>query len=48
MADTPSAATRTVMRAETLKQYASEAGFSNVSVLEQIEHPMLRFYRLDR
>jgi 2-polyprenyl-3-methyl-5-hydroxy-6-metoxy-1,4-benzoquinol methylase len=46
MAETPSAATGTVMRADTFRTYAVEAGFSSVEVLEQIEHPMLRFYRL--
>jgi 2-polyprenyl-3-methyl-5-hydroxy-6-metoxy-1,4-benzoquinol methylase len=46
MAEQPSAATGTVMRADTFRGYAMQAGFSNVEVLEQIEHPMLRFYRL--
>ncbi len=46
MAEQPSAATGTVIRPATLRQYANEAGFSSVEVLEQIDHPMLRFYRL--
>lgn len=46
MADQPSAATGTVLRPATMRRYASEAGFSAVDVLEQIEHPFLRFYRL--
>jgi len=33
------------MRADTLRQYASEAGFRNVEVLP-IEHFFFRFYRL--
>ena len=45
MADTPSAGTGTVMRAETLRGYAAEAGFAEVEVLP-IEHDVLRFYRL--
>jgi SAM-dependent methyltransferase len=44
-ADTPSAATGTVMRADTLRRYASEAGFAEVEVLP-IEHETFRFYRL--
>jgi 2-polyprenyl-3-methyl-5-hydroxy-6-metoxy-1,4-benzoquinol methylase len=46
MAEQPSAATGTVIRPSTMRRYASEAGFSNLEVLEQIEHPFLRFYRL--
>jgi 2-polyprenyl-3-methyl-5-hydroxy-6-metoxy-1,4-benzoquinol methylase len=46
MVDQPSAETGTVMRRSTLERYASEAGFSHVSVLP-IEHDFLRFYRLD-
>jgi 2-polyprenyl-3-methyl-5-hydroxy-6-metoxy-1,4-benzoquinol methylase len=45
MADEPSAATGTVMRASTLERYAREAGFERFEVLP-IEHPLLRFYRL--
>jgi 2-polyprenyl-3-methyl-5-hydroxy-6-metoxy-1,4-benzoquinol methylase len=46
MAERPSAATGTVMRAGTLRRYAAEAGFRAVEVLDAIDHPMLRFYRL--
>jgi 2-polyprenyl-3-methyl-5-hydroxy-6-metoxy-1,4-benzoquinol methylase len=41
----PSAATGTVMRTDTLRRYASEAGFAEVEVLP-IEHEVFRFYRL--
>lgn len=47
LSDQPSAATGTVMRPDTMRRYAREAGFASVTVLEQIDHPMLRFYRLD-
>ncbi|WP_158059306.1 SAM-dependent methyltransferase [Halorussus halophilus] len=46
MADQPSAATGTVMRADTVREYADEAGFSSVEVLP-IENFFFRFYRLD-
>lgn len=45
MADTPSAATGTVMRPATLERYAREAGFTSVEILP-IEHDLFRFYRL--
>jgi SAM-dependent methyltransferase len=45
LADTPSAGTGTVMRADTLRRYATEAGFTDVEVLP-IEHEVFRFYRL--
>lgn len=45
MAEQPSAATGTVMRLDTLRQYALEAGFSDVEVLP-IDHFFFRFYRL--
>lgn len=44
-ADTPSAETGTVMRADTLRQYATEAGFRRVEILE-IANLFFRFYRL--
>lgn len=44
MAEQPSAATGTVMRADTMRAYAAEAGFSDVTVLP-IEHDLFRFYR---
>ncbi len=43
--DQPSAATGTVMRPHTLRQYADAAGFSRAEVLP-IEHDVWRFYRL--
>lgn len=45
MADEPSAGTGTVMRTNTLRQYAQSAGFSNVEVLP-IENFFFRVYRL--
>jgi 2-polyprenyl-3-methyl-5-hydroxy-6-metoxy-1,4-benzoquinol methylase len=46
MAEQPSVGTGTVMRPQTLRAYALEAGFREVTVLP-IEHPSFRFYRLD-
>ena len=45
MAEQPSAGTGTIMRPDTLRRYASEAGFRDVEILP-IEHPFFRFYRL--
>jgi SAM-dependent methyltransferase len=45
MADTPSAGTGTVMRTDTLREYATAAGFQHLDVLP-IDHPFWRFYRL--
>jgi hypothetical protein len=45
MADQPSAATGTVMRASTLERYAHDAGFTDVEVLP-VDHPQFRLYRL--
>ncbi|MGH7843659.1 MAG: class I SAM-dependent methyltransferase [Candidatus Binatia bacterium] len=45
MADQPSAATGTVMRPDTLRRYATAAGFKSVEVLP-IENYFFRFYRL--
>lgn len=44
MATQPSAATGTVMRVETMHEYATAAGFERVEVLP-IEHDLFRFYR---
>jgi SAM-dependent methyltransferase len=44
LAETPSAGTGAVMRPETLRRYALEAGFRDVEVLP-IEHDQFRFYR---
>lgn len=45
MTEKGAAGTGTVMRTDTLKHYAQEAGFRNVEVLP-IEHFFFRFYRL--
>jgi 2-polyprenyl-3-methyl-5-hydroxy-6-metoxy-1,4-benzoquinol methylase len=45
MADQPSAATGTVMRPDTVRAYARDAGFSSVEILP-VEHLFFRFYRL--
>ena len=45
MIEQPSAGTGTVMRADTLRRYATEAGFTEVEILP-IEHDFFRFYRL--
>jgi SAM-dependent methyltransferase len=45
MAEQPSAGTGTVMRVDTLREYAGNAGFRSVDVLP-IEHDFFRFYRL--
>jgi 2-polyprenyl-3-methyl-5-hydroxy-6-metoxy-1,4-benzoquinol methylase len=45
MAEQPSAATGTVMRTDTFRRYAEEAGFADVEVLP-IENEFWRFYRL--
>jgi hypothetical protein len=46
MSEQPSAATGTVMRTDTVRRYAADAGFSSLTVLP-IEHDFFRFYRLD-
>ncbi|MBL0712582.1 MAG: hypothetical protein JJV98_02670 [Desulfosarcina sp.] len=45
MSEQPSSGTGTVMRAETLRQYASDAGFCDVEILP-IDNYFFRFYRL--
>ncbi len=45
MADHPSAATGTVMRTDTLRRYAQEAGFRDVEILP-IDNFFFRIYRL--
>jgi 2-polyprenyl-3-methyl-5-hydroxy-6-metoxy-1,4-benzoquinol methylase len=47
MAEQPSAAVGTVMRPDTFRRLASEAGFEDVQVLEEIQHDAQRFYRLN-
>jgi 2-polyprenyl-3-methyl-5-hydroxy-6-metoxy-1,4-benzoquinol methylase len=46
MADQPSAETGTVMRPDTLRGYARQAGFRDIEVLP-IDHFFFRFYRLN-
>ncbi|MFI7698190.1 class I SAM-dependent methyltransferase [Nonomuraea sp. NPDC049480] len=46
MSDRPSAATGTVMRPDTLRRYAREAGFRDIEVLPIEEFGFWRFYRL--
>ena len=45
MLDEDSAGTGTVMRPDTVRAYATEAGFGRIDVLP-IEHDFWRFYRL--
>ena len=45
MAESPSAATGTVMRPGRLREYAREAGFSDIEILP-VENDSWRFYRL--
>jgi len=45
MVDQPSVGTGTVIRETTMRQYAADAGFTNVELLP-IEHDFFRFYRL--
>ena len=45
MAEKPSAGTGTVMRPETLRTYAREAGFEDIEILP-IDNFFFRFYRL--
>ena len=47
MVDPPAAGTGTVMRVETVRRYAAEAGFGRFEVLA-IEHDFWRFYLLRR
>ncbi len=46
LSEQPSAGTGTVMRPETLRRYADEAGFKDMEILDEVEHDFLRFYRL--
>lgn len=45
MSHQPSVGTGTVMRPDTFRKYAAEAGFSAVEILP-LEHDLFRFYRL--
>jgi 2-polyprenyl-3-methyl-5-hydroxy-6-metoxy-1,4-benzoquinol methylase len=46
MSEQPSAGTGTVMRTDTVRRYAADAGFAKLDVLP-IEHDFFRFYRLE-
>jgi len=46
LSEQPSAATGTVMRPDTFRRYAAEAGFKQVEILDHVKHDFLRFYRL--
>ncbi|AOY58797.1 MULTISPECIES: class I SAM-dependent methyltransferase [Desulfococcus] len=46
MAEQPSAATGTLMRPDTLRQYARQAGFRDIEILP-VENDFFRFYRLN-
>jgi 2-polyprenyl-3-methyl-5-hydroxy-6-metoxy-1,4-benzoquinol methylase len=45
MNEQPSAGTGTVMRPDTLRRYARDAGFSDIEILD-IDLPLQRYYRL--
>jgi hypothetical protein len=47
LSESPSAATGTVMRPDTLRRYAQEAGFQDIEILP-IEHDFFRVYRLTK
>jgi hypothetical protein len=47
LVDQPSAAVRTVLRAETMRDFALEAGYADVDVLP-VENDFFRLYRLHR
>lgn len=46
LVEQPSAATGTVLRSDTVRAYAAEAGFAAVEVLP-IDNDFFRFYKLD-
>lgn len=45
MAEQPSAETGAVMRPDTLRRYAADAGYERVEIAP-IEHDLFRFYAL--
>jgi len=47
MAEQPSAATGTLMRVETVRRYAKDAGFEDVEILD-VDGGFFNLYRLDR
>jgi SAM-dependent methyltransferase len=46
MSHPPSSGTGTVMRPAILRAYAQQAGFEDIDLLDDLEHPFFRFYRL--
>jgi hypothetical protein len=46
MTERPTAGTGTVMRADTLRDYAEKAGFGRFERIDEPALDMLRFYRL--
>jgi 2-polyprenyl-3-methyl-5-hydroxy-6-metoxy-1,4-benzoquinol methylase len=46
MADQPTAATGTVIRPDTVRRYALDAGFTSINELP-VQHPQFRLYRLE-
>ena len=46
MVEQPSAAVGPMLRPNTFRRLASEAGFADVQILDEIEHESQRFYRL--
>jgi len=46
LSEQDSVGTGTVMRPDTFRRYADQAGFKEVEILDQVEHDFLRFYRL--
>jgi 2-polyprenyl-3-methyl-5-hydroxy-6-metoxy-1,4-benzoquinol methylase len=46
MAEQPSAAVGAAMRPDTFRRLATEAGFGDVRILDEVEHEALRFYGL--
>jgi 2-polyprenyl-3-methyl-5-hydroxy-6-metoxy-1,4-benzoquinol methylase len=47
MAEQPSAAIGAVIRPDTFRRLASEAGFGDVRILDEVQHDALRFYGLN-
>lgn len=47
LAEQPSAGTGTMIEATTMQRFGKEAGFSQVAVLDQIDNPLTRFFRMD-
>jgi hypothetical protein len=47
LAEQPSVGTGTMIEAATMQHYGEAAGFARVSVLDDIDNPLTRFYRMD-